>query len=368
MEDGFNSSLVTYHSSLFMTLAELANYITTKTQLVEPDDLAAAQLFLSKRYELIYNSYLWKDALTMMTVAVNPATNPDHALGIVLMPQQIDRVVALRTAQSSVRVHGLEDFYRTDFNEFTQTGMTTGEFAMLDPVWFSCRPDPAFFADHAAGRIPSGSTLTGPNAFVTISSNNAADTAPIKVVWRDNNDRYVLTAPKPVTLTPGDGSGFLEVEAVFKPVTQGTVSVLSNTPQPVADTDLIINITSTLGSLAPASTRSPQHQRVRLFAIPTEPFSLMALGKKPFVPLDYATEKPLIKNLDNCLIAFGTADLLQRARQFGKAAQQMQEGAALLAELAKLEVLQATNNSRFVPDGGYGDPFFAPSSNRGLWV
>lgn len=351
-----------------MTLSELATYITTKTQLVEADDLAAAQLFLSKRYELIYNSYLWKDALAMMTVEVNPATNPDHAQGIVLMPQQIDRVVALRNDQQSIRVHGLEDFYRMDFNEFTQTGMTQSEFALLDPVWFTGRPDPNYLADYAAGRIAPGATVTGPGTFVTISSDNAADTAPIKVIWRDNNDRYVVTAPMPLTLTPADGSGFLEIETLFKPATQGMVSVVANTPSPVAGTSLVTNVTSTLGTLAPACTRSPQHQRVRLFAIPNAPFTLMVLGKKPFVPLDFATEKPLIRNLDNCLIAFGTADLLQRARQFGKAAQQMQEGAALLAELAKLEVLQATNNSRFVPDGGFGDPFFAPSSNRGLWV
>jgi hypothetical protein len=410
-------------------------------------------LFLSKRSELIYNSYLWKDSLAMMDVAVTPATNQDHANGMVQLPQQIDRVVALRNDCQGIRVHGLEDFYRMDFNEFCQTGMTQSEFAILDPIWLTVQPiypalsqvpvvanyvgspSPSFdmlaYLTNYFGSLTNGDIYiltAGPNdlgfdpgdlplqpgeqevfqignsyfptiimygrqagpwtgtlvrmpvgtigtikdytsfppepTVYNISSDNAADNGVnIKVVWRNKTERYVQTLPLPVQLGPDDNTGFVQIEALFKPVTKGNVFVTVTNLMGTSVTPSYVP-----GTLAPAVTRSPQFVRVRLFAKPTQAFTLRVLGKKPFVPLDFATEKPLIRNLDNCLIAFATADLLQRARQFGKAAQQMQEGAALLAELARLEVLQAANNARFIPDGGYGDPFFAPSSNRGLWM
>ncbi len=68
----------------------------------------------------------------------------------------------------------------------------------------------------------------------------------------------------------------------------------------------------------------------------------------------------MIRNLDNCLIALASGVMLKRARQYAKAAAETQEGGVLLTELAKLETVQAANNSRIIPDGGYGDCHFGP--------
>jgi hypothetical protein len=123
-----------------MTLDELVDLVCTKTEQVEEDDRAAARLFLSKRYELIYNTYLWKEALTMVSVPVDPVNDMDNAAGIVALPQQIDRVVAIRTSEQSVRIKALEDFYRVDWNRFVDTGLPQSEFAILDAVWLSIKP------------------------------------------------------------------------------------------------------------------------------------------------------------------------------------------------------------------------------------
>lgn len=422
-----------------MTLDELVSYVTTKSQLVEADDIAAAKLFLSKRYELIYNSYLWKDSLAMVNVTVDPVNNLDNAQGVVLLPQMIDRVVALRNADQSIRIKGLEDFYRVDWNRFIDSGMTTAEFCILNPVWLDIRANanpytaPVVPVPSGGGTyniettigdalkfdavsyaititdpfgaippisVPSGSSAyvkadvsdvrgfvisipigqpltvvvnkltlpanqtTGAGSSVVIQSTNPVDDnmVQVKVVWRDNSERYVTTAVLPVTLGPNDGTGNFEIEAVFKPVTVGNLQVAVTSPVGTS------SVTQIAGTLSTTTLMSPKYQRIRVFSIPTGLTTLNVLGKKPFVPLDFGSESPALKNLDNCLIAFAMADLLARVRQYSKSQAQMQEGATLLSELAKLETVQSANNSRFVPDGGYGDEFFAPSSNRGLWA
>lgn len=437
-----------------MNLQDLTNYVTTKSQLIEPDDVTACQLFLSKRYELIYNSYLWKDALTMVNVPVNPVTNADNAVGIVFLPEQIDRLVAIRTNDSSVRIQGLEHFYRIDWDAFCAAGVANSgfcptEMAILSPIWKSVRPVSAppaslipvdaTFDDNAnylvlnlmvgasyylttavfdsaqdtiqignysdgvftptGGVVPtngislqftaSGNALSYtapsqggdnfvnanlvkfaftpnrsvPGSIINVSSNNQADqTGPqavqVKVTWRDSTDTYTITTGLPFNLTPPDGLGFIEIESIFKPLTQGVFQI-------VLENFLINqfgNLTNqtTIGTMAAASLKTPSYQRVRIFPIPTAPTTLNVLGKKPFIPLTFPTEVPAIRNLDNCLIAFAMGDMLERARQFGKAQAQYQEAAALLSELAKIETIQAANNTQFVPEGGYGDCFFAP--------
>ncbi len=488
-----------------MTRDELVSFVTTKCQLVEDDDVAAAKLFLSKRYELIFNQFLWKDSLCMVDVPFNPA-NPDNAQGIVSLPQQIDRVVALRTTLGSVRIHGLEDYYRIDFNKFLNqqgNGSNLTEFAILNPIWLTVRastlspapsavttvsllldflngtsgatvqdfstlvPNPSNNLDYQAyvascvvglqsvtsGSLPGanqtaiatasggGQPLTvacrpglraiggnfyainglgnvDPSAVVTVTVDGVsastsagggflgfikassdintltiqgvanlfvgmnlvyvANTSvlsgqyvtiqstdpgsdvnqPVKVIWRDGLERHVQTSNLPFTLKPSDNSGFIEIEAVFKAVTIGSVQVVVTPPNRNITTPPTPEI---VGTLLPSDTRSPSYQRIRLFCTPAANVTLNVLGKKPFVPLDYATEQPGIRNLDNCLIAFAVGDMLVRARHPQSESQPYyQEGTTLLDELAKLETVQAANNTHFTPDGGFGDVLLGP--------
>lgn len=422
-----------------MNRDDIVTYVTTKAQMVQPDDVTACQLFVSKRYELIYNAYLWKDSLTMVNVSVDPVNNPDNANGIVLLPAQIDRVVAVRTQFNSVKVHGLEDYYRIDYDAFnagtTNVWGSAAEFAILNPIWAAIQPtlnpyvsiafsgtydDSAppygvltdanifqgsvmkFIAganDHAIqngpltpqgetvifsvptqnltfvglqnqdytgtlyGFAPSPKTTNGgAGATVTLQSTANEPTAVlVKVTWRDRTDRYVLTAPLPITLTPTDGQGYIELESVFKPAnTAGDLGVFINNVVAGSQGNLNIQLDSLL-RIPAASSASAQYQRIRLFSVPNQALTLNVLGKKPFTPLTFPTEVPAIKNLDNTLIAFALGDMLQRARQFGKAQSLFQEGQMLLQELAKLETIQAANNTSFKPDNGYGDAYFSPT-------
>jgi len=408
-----------------MNLADLTSYVCTKGQMIGTADIAAAKLFLSKRYELIYNSYLWKDSLVMVNVVVDPA-NADNAEGIVLLPEVIDRVVAIRTADRSVRVHGLEDYYRQDFDKFTNTGAPY-EFSLLSPVWFVWR------------------------GFVGLQTELSTGTA--KITWRDTAgvrhvDTLALTAVNYLDDTPngglvvsgagtaaangtyiygneGDGVYYYRKSAtaaigveVINPTLQRWTIVINGQPKyeielagdsavlqvplgtwvkvgavalpvpTVAKTgDARIEIESIFkadtsefslnpqfsgeaagGTLALKDTRSPSYQRIRLFSIPSIVTTLKVLGKKKFTPLTLDSEEPEIKNLDNCLIALALGDLWHRRRQINKAQACYQEGAALLKELALLETVQAAHNSRFIPDGGAGDAYFGPGRSGGFWI
>ncbi len=335
-----------------MTLDQLADYVCTKSGLTDTAAVTACKTFLSKRYELIYNSYLWKDSLIGVDITVDPTTNDDNAEGVVFIPEVIDRVVAVRTTDRSVQVRGLEDYYRIDYDKFAQTG-TPYEFALLPPAWFTWRAD--------AGQ--SSIYFSGP-----------VDTWNLKLVYTNQNGvRTVTTAD----LDPNEGERItltgtkIVVESVFKKQQDANATI------PVSDANNITVVSlpddapvrdasGQLISLATSDTRSPKYQRLRIFNIPDASLTLSVLGKKKFIPLDFDTEEPEISNLDNCLIAFGMADMLEYGRRVGQAQTFKQEGAILLQELAKLETVQAAHNSRFIPENGMGDPFFGPSHNAGL--
>lgn len=415
-----------------MNLADLANYVCQKCQLVETSDVTAAKLFLSKRYELIYNSYLWKDSLVPADVAFDPVNNLDNASGIIVLPQMIDRLVAIRTRNNSVRIKGLEHFYRIDWNKFCQqqgTMFAPTEMSLLSPIWLTIRsagqnlipPGTTFFATPSQNGVPISGFVNGrtytyvagneigvgltpvasgqpdptyltPGTFVAtqdtyylvgvngvlattelltpgdlttpitdqiqIVSTDATDTGKtVKLVWRDSKDRYVTESTLPITLNPAGGTTFVEIESLFKPVTTGTINVMLGS-----------NIV--LATLGPALLQSPSYQRVRAFPIPTQAMTLNVLGKKPFIPLTQDSEVPALRNLDNCLIALAVGDMFTRARFPAEEAQpHYQEGAVLLQELAKLETVQAANNSQFIPESGYGDAYFTAtnSSGGGFW-
>ena len=409
-----------------MNLADLTSYICTKGQMTGTADRAAAKLFLSKRYELIYNSYLWKDSLVMVDVTVDPA-DADNAEGIVLLPEVIDRVVAIRTADRSVRVRGLEDYYRIDADQFARTG-SAFEFSLLSPVWFIWRGyhglviQAAEAGDNSVEMLVTWRDETGARFVQKLKHGDKlsypipADALTTTVTGcgqSDVNGTYVTPGKingKPyftkggVTLIQWDGSkwklysltmlayAYESAAAVATPDLVTNWTAINGAPNPLplfsafagavrrfevesvfkpTTTNIMIlnaqfNGDSAGGIIGATDLKSPSYQRVRLFSIPSVATTLKVLGKKKFEPLTFDQEEPAIKNLDNCLLALALGDLWARRRQMGKAAMFYQEGAALLKELALLETVQAAHNTQFLPDGGAGDALFGPGRSGGI--
>jgi hypothetical protein len=421
-----------------MTLTELVDYICTKSGMNSPEDQASARKFISKRYELIWNGYLWKDCLFGLDVAIDPSSNADHAEGIVLLPESVDRVVAVRTDVQSVRVHGIEDYYRVDPDQFLRTGAPT-EFSILDPVWFTWR---GFYGLKGAvdssdvdtlgkltwkdfngerhvqsgklsdmlgvvSALPFPKQLNALGETFTFSTGNYSYigeipvtittptgnsfTADKMIVYQGNGSwalsigtELVITNTTlfgqwkgnpsfgfdPFTVTPVDSAVYpvsfttrIEIESFFKGVTSNPVSL-----SPSLTNNIIGGIAEPLGdSLKAGDTRSPSHQRLRLFSIPNTTLTLHVLAKKKFEPITFDQEEPAIRNLDNCLIAFAMADMLEMGRQYAKAQAMMSEGGVLLSELAKLETMQAANNTRFIPENGMGEGNYFGPRGGGIW-
>ena len=111
---------------------------------------------------------------------------------------------------------------------------------------------------------------------------------------------------------------------------------------------MLLNLTKT--------TAFPIRQRVRLTALPTQAATLRVLGKTACPVLGDYDVFP-INNVESCLIAFVRGDMLLRQRQHGKAQLAQQEGATLLAQLARSEAFQQASSFRIVPDNGFGDGY-----------
>ena len=107
-------------------------------------------------------------------------------------------------------------------------------------------------------------------------------------------------------------------------------------------------------TLPPAPGAVPTHQRIRLTAQPQAATTLRILGKTACPMMDDYDAAP-IKNAEPCLMAFARADLLLRARQYGKASVAMQEGTALLQQLTDSEAFQQASGFQVQPEGGFSD-------------
>lgn len=319
-----------------MNLSEMVAQICADTGYLDTDDVAFAKTALRQRDDLLYRMGLWKDSLVQVNLTVDPTTNDDHAEGVIYLPEVIERVIAVRTADTAVNVSGLETFYRIPFDKFSQTGLPW-EFAKLRPGWFTWRA--------ATGEA---------NPYIAFFSRAAADaSAAMRIVWFDaNGEQQVTNGNLTIPATPTDlqlESSRIEISAAFKPVTAGAVALYSSTPGEDA-----------FKILAAETTASPRYQRIRIIPIPQAATGLKILGKAKYVPLDFDQQEPQVTGSHLALMAFAKHALRKRGGEHGAAADDLQEAMGLMEVLKREELQQEANNQRIIPESGYGDAFFGP--------
>jgi hypothetical protein len=383
-----------------MNLETLVERACLESGYNDTDDVAAAEKFARHWDEHIWNYALWKDALVVCDVAVTPATNDDHAEGVVFLPEVIDRVVAARSTTQQIVVRGQEHYYRMDFDSFAATG-TPIEFNILPPAWFTWRWSDAV-------------------SYMTVSGAGGDAAAAIKIVWLDGAGKRTVTQTTvgaAAQLEPASEDS-VTVLAVYKVATTAAVTVVEQTAYIAANGTIydsfvlfsgltigkdyilipggsesgqnaIINGVTTLMTtgvpipftaeqdsitvygfydqtvsaslstdpvtytLSTTDTRSPSYQRLRLLPIPTAAFTLKVLGKAKYEPLDFDQQEPALRNCTNALLAFIRGSLKRRGGENAAAQMEFQEANALLKQVEQIEALQAANNSRFMPEDGY---------------
>ena len=82
-------------------------------------------------------------------------------------------------------------------------------------------------------------------------------------------------------------------------------------------------------------------KKIQVHPTPKMDTPLMIVGKRALVQLIEENDAPILRGVDNVLIAFAHRDMLQRGKQYGKAKEVLEEASQLLKEAQNLETQQS---------------------------
>jgi hypothetical protein len=332
-----------------MTLLEMANYVCTKTRRTDAGAVTRAKEFLARRYEMIAADELWKDLVYRLEftfdVTETAAANlfgpnfQSRDVGIWHLPAVVDKVLAVRSASSSLEIDDPFQMMRSTMDEFADTG---------DPIKFYV--EGAVVAD-LRGKL-ADVTASG----VAISGADADAATPIRV-------RYLDLSGEMQTL-----NGVLDAGGSSDPFQPSVIVSASKTETTAALTLYMSGTGAALSVSQAAATQWSRLGRLRVVPIPTGDVALKALVKLKVQAMTDDNDEPQINGIENCLIAFAQADALQHARQYGKAQIVTQEAMALMLQLKRVAVAQEASLQRIVPAvGDVAGEWDAGISAKGSW-
>lgn len=312
-----------------MTRSQLSTQACNKLSMTEDEDLAAAGGFLTNRNEMLWQSQLWKDSLVeyVQTLSGTYAITSNYLPtdGIVLVNPIVQRVVAVRTELNALNVQRPEIFYRRDFDTFGQQGLVV-DFVLLSPsIWQF---------DSSVLALP-------------VLLNTAANDQGL-IVNTDVLDVDSINVRR------------LAITASTTQVALATTSRLDSLSKIKSNSNITLSVgATTFVTMLAADNNVAKMQRIKLVQVPPTsryPVTLRILGKRICPTFSNDLDEPSINGSDNLLLALCQYDLLQRSRQYGKAAALMTtEIPQLYKQLVDLEVVQQAFSSRILPSQGYGD-------------
>lgn len=299
-----------------MTLLELAEAACRRVAATDDATKDVAKEFVKRRYKSLYDKYPWLDAHD--TFQFRTTTNE------IILPDWCERIVQVRE-DNAEDARNLQMVAR-------QTVMVLAPGALDgdgERVAYS--------------QLPSVATHTHPGGNqLTVQSSSTADTAQtVRVRGRHNGLRIEetiqLAGTTPVTST----YYYDEITGLSKPATTGSLTIDNTAATPAQ-----------LQVLLPHETER-RHIRMQLhydYATGADEEVITVLCKRRCVELRHDNDTPQISNLDDSLIAFALADLLERERQFAKATVKTQEAVALANEMLLAEREQQQNHIQIIPD------------------
>jgi hypothetical protein len=390
-----------------MTLLDLATFVCNKVNQTEDEDISACKGFLQRRFNLLWSSDLWKDALVSYTQTLSPTgyTLADTWLptkGVLLVAPIIERVLAVRSDTRHLNVQRHEFYYRVDLDVFAKTGIPT-EFLVLPPcVWewdetVSPYLVPGGSADAAVSvtvdLLDSDQIgVTRSSVLLTDTAGALTETQRIDALLKPQTRNAVtLRAAGSITITNHDvalrafafstttsrlqavKSWVLAAGASTAPfyglsgasyvvAVVGGHDIAAALPTAFSGTITFDGAVFTFGAhdeadvltVAATDTAAKIRQRVRLVQIPTATMTVRVFGKRVAPQFTDDLDSPGLTGVENCLLAFAQGDMLQRERHYAKAQSLYQEGALLLAGLKQQEAVQQAHEQRIMPEQGYG--------------
>lgn len=303
-----------------MTLSSMATYVCRKVRQSDDAAIARCKLFLAQRAEMLWNEQLWKDALleaeiTLETDGTSSLTDslwlPDR--GTLVLPDDVDRILAVRTTSRVLSPNQREYYFQNDSDLLARTGTAYGYHLLKPVVWeFEEATD------------------------LLIVKTGTADANTVVTYTTDGVSKQTAT----FAATTG-GYSITGVLAILQLSCTGALDI-----QDADSEESIFTMAATLQAM-------PLRQRVRFVDMPADEFTARVLFKQAFPGFSNDYDLPPVQNMDNCLMAFAQADMLQHARQYGKAQLIQQEALVLLQQLVGLETVQQARRARLVPEDGY---------------
>lgn len=305
-----------------MTLSEIAAYVCSKIGQTDAASVAACKGFIAVRYRMIWDAALWRDSLALVSVTTTAGSN------WLVLPRNLDTVLKVRVNTTTIGPFDAGTVFDYNPDLFDNQGTPAG-FITCAPV--VCGPNPTsghLLVSLGGSGVGLDGTLTGIVEAEYKSSTNSAGT---------ENARLTFALGQ---LTVDLGTDLEFVLGFTKPVSDGNYAIGF-----AAALDYTLN---------PSDTSAARRPRIKLLQGPSTATSVLCLCKRRCPIISEDADEPLLTNIDNALVAFAQSDMLERQRQYAKAAAKAQEAAGQLKIMLNLELEQSASEQRLIPADIHG--------------
>lgn len=301
-----------------MNLAGMADFVCSKVGKTDDASIEACKSYLRQRHEMIFDAFTWKDSIGA-DFEIDVEAGDTHAV----LPFEAARPIAVWNKDTglTVPVASLVAAFIANPKSLSEEAALT-RFVEVDSVGVPWDLD-------AAGENIGASCLP------SITDDVGVVVGLSGIVATDDNRQINLS----VTLTSSAsafGASLRSVQRITKPVT--------------ADLVCITRMSDSSTFYIPASCQEATFARIRLLNPPSEALTLGVMAKKKLRQMTLDSDGPAIRGCENALMAFAQGDMLERSRQYAKAAAKISEGTQMMGLMRDQEMNQSAAESRIIPD------------------
>lgn len=312
-----------------MTLADMADQVTERIGVTDDHTTLQAKKFLRRRYQVVYDSQLWSDAQVAVPYTVYNGADVVH------VPPVLETVLQVRVGASGssqlLRQINHQQVFQLNPDALDEVGSRV--------AWTELSPSATLRPLEGNENLTFYSTSVNDTGVeVRVRAQRTIAYGSDLVDWTVTIDGTTEVFQSSVGLI----RAVVNVESVSKPVTQGEIRMGK------------LGSPGSIYARIKASDSHTSYKRVQLLraaaSANASEEALLFYGKHVINPLIHDNDVPQIKNIEEVLIAYTTADMLERERQWGKAQLKVQEGSALLMSRILAERTQKSNSIQIVPD------------------
>lgn len=305
-----------------MNFVGMRDYICGQLGKTDSESARQCGLYLRARWREIWDSANWRDSSCVFVKALAPKRNVENDQttgGHLVLPSEIGEVIGVRLGdrQNGIALLGVQQvaIMQMNPNLFTGTG---------SPVMFSPLQSLATYEIAPHEKLTFYSSSADDDGEILIEGDYFdEDLAPgnINYVPERRRETIMLNGVTPVETE----HEYDFVYTIGKAATTGTITCKSEG-------------TATLMAQLYPEELSRQFVHLHLHMAETDATKfLYVLGKRQFPDLHNDLSVPLVKGIENALVALATADMWQRMRQMSKSAAMLQRGQTLLAQAMAAE-------------------------------